>query len=91
MTRWNGTIVECCYAVSFMLTVAYAEFRIFALYAECHNAECRHTGCRYAKFRIVALYAECHHTECRYTGCCGAVKKTWNNEVKNLLLHRKVL
>jgi hypothetical protein len=72
MTLWNGTIVECCV---FYADFVYAEFRIFALYAECHNAECHHTGCRYDEFRILALCAECHHTECRYAKSCGAVKK----------------
>jgi hypothetical protein len=33
-------MVECCHTVSFMLTVAYAECRKLALYAECHYAQC---------------------------------------------------
>jgi hypothetical protein len=37
---------ECFYSVSFMLTVVYAESRKFALYAECHYAECRCTKWR---------------------------------------------
>jgi hypothetical protein len=33
-------MAECCYAVSFMLTVVYAECRKLALYADCRYAEC---------------------------------------------------
>ncbi len=39
-------IAECCYVVSFMLAVAYAECRKLALYAERHYAECRCDECR---------------------------------------------
>ncbi len=81
----SGMLLFCVFYADFV----YAEFRIFALYAECHNAECHHsecrydefrisalcTECRYDEFRILALCAECHHTECRYAKSCGAVKK----------------
>jgi hypothetical protein len=32
---------QCCYALSFKLTVLYAECHQLALCAECHYAECR--------------------------------------------------
>jgi hypothetical protein len=35
-------MVECCYPVSFMLTVMYSECRKLALYADFHYAECRY-------------------------------------------------
>jgi hypothetical protein len=44
-------MVKCGYTVSFMLTVVYAECLKLALYAECHNAECRYALC---------YYIECH-------------------------------
>jgi hypothetical protein len=34
-------MVDCCYAVSFMLTVGYAECSKLALYTESRHAECR--------------------------------------------------
>jgi hypothetical protein len=43
-------MVECSYAVSFMLTVVYAECRQLALYAECHYAKCRYAECHGADF-----------------------------------------
>jgi hypothetical protein len=42
--KQNATLsmmIECCYAVSFMLTVGYAELSKYALNADCHYAECR--------------------------------------------------
>jgi hypothetical protein len=41
-------MVECCYTVSFTLSVVNAECHKLALYAQCHYAECQ--------------YAECHGT-----------------------------
>ncbi len=40
--------VECCYVVSLMLTVVYAECECRKL-AECQNAECRYGEWRYAE------------------------------------------
>jgi hypothetical protein len=37
---------QCCYALSFMLTVLYAECHQLALCAECHYAECHYAECR---------------------------------------------
>ncbi len=51
-------MVECCCAVSFMPTVAYAECHKLALYV----------GFHYAVYR----YAECHYTECHYPECQNA-------------------
>jgi hypothetical protein len=45
-----------CYAVSFMLTVAYAECHKLALYAECHCAEFRYAECRYSECCDAILY-----------------------------------
>ncbi len=44
-------MLECCYAVSFMSTVAYVERH----YAECVYAECHYNECH---------YDECHYNEC---------------------------
>ncbi len=44
-------MVECCYAVSFVLPVVYAECHKLVHYAECHYAECH--------------YGECYYTQCR--------------------------
>jgi len=41
-----GIMVECYYALSFMLTVTHGECSKLALYAECH-----YTECRYAEYR----------------------------------------
>jgi hypothetical protein len=43
-----------------MMNVVYAQCLKYALYAECHFAECR--------------YAEGHFAECRYAECHGASK-----------------
>ncbi len=43
-------IVEC-YAVSFILTITYAEFREMALYAECNYTQCHYSECRFAECR----------------------------------------
>ncbi len=50
------TIVECCYAVSFMMTVVYAEIHILAHYAKCHYPECHYAECCYAGSRGTILY-----------------------------------
>jgi hypothetical protein len=34
-------MVECCYALSFMLTVVYTECQKLGLYTNCQYAECR--------------------------------------------------
>jgi hypothetical protein len=44
-------MLECCYTVSSMLTVGYAECHKLALHAECHYAEYHYADCR---------YVECH-------------------------------
>ncbi len=68
-------MVECCYAMSFMKTVVYAEFRKLALYAECHYAEfhyakCHYAECHYAEFHYTKChYAECHYAECHHAEC----------------------
>ncbi len=48
-------MVECCYAVAFMLIVVYDECHKLALYGECHNAEWN--------------FAECHNAECHFAKC----------------------
>jgi hypothetical protein len=64
---YNSGMLLCCV---FYADFVYAEFRIFALYAECHNAECRLTECRYDEFRILALCTECHYDEFRILTLC---------------------
>jgi hypothetical protein len=44
-----------------MLSVAYAECRKCAPYAECRYDGCHYAECHYAQFR----YTECHYAECR--------------------------
>ncbi len=43
-------LVECCYAVSFLLTVVYAHCLKLALCAGYHYAKCHYAECRCAKF-----------------------------------------
>jgi hypothetical protein len=40
-----------------MPSVAYAEFRKLALYAECRHAECHYAECHYAECRGALIYA----------------------------------
>jgi hypothetical protein len=42
-------MVECCYALSFMLTVVYTVCRKLTLYVGHHFAECRYPDCRYGE------------------------------------------
>jgi hypothetical protein len=56
-------MVEPGYAVSFMLTVVYADCHKLAL-SECHYAE-HHYAERH--------YAECHYAECHYAVCLGPI------------------
>jgi hypothetical protein len=48
-------MAECCYDVSFMLTVLYAYCRKLALYTECCYAKCRYAECRGAAFSILTI------------------------------------
>ncbi len=43
-------MADCCYDVSFMLAVVYADYRKLALYTECCYAKCRYAECRGAAF-----------------------------------------
>jgi hypothetical protein len=45
-------IVECCCAVSFIMTIVYADCRKLTLNAECHYAECRYAECRGTNFIV---------------------------------------
>jgi hypothetical protein len=58
-------MVVCCYAVSIMPNVMFAECRILSLYAECHNAECYNAECH---------NAECYNAECHYVECRGTIR-----------------
>ena len=44
----NVIMLSVIYAVSFMLSVIYAERHKQAIYAECRYAECRYAECRSA-------------------------------------------
>jgi hypothetical protein len=48
-------MIECCYAVTFMLTVTYGECHNLALYVECHYVECHFAECRGAVTATVLL------------------------------------
>jgi hypothetical protein len=45
-------MVECCYAVSFVLTT---EWRTLAIYDEWHYAECHYAECRGAVYTLAAV------------------------------------
>ncbi len=67
---------ELCYAVSFVLTVVYAELRKLAFYAKCHYTECNYAECHYAECHYAEChYAECHYAESHYADCHSAM---WN-------------
>jgi len=51
-------MVECCCAVSLMVTVMNAECRKLALNAKCHNANCRYAECRGA-FLLQKSHKKC--------------------------------
>jgi hypothetical protein len=73
----SGMRLECCSAVSLMLTVMHVECRKSALCAECHYAKCHYAECHYAECHYTEChYAECHYAKCRYPECRGAVEVT---------------
>ncbi len=75
-------MVKCGYTVSFMLTVMYSECHKLALYAECHNAECRYAMCH---------YAECH-VAISPTNMCNVQRCQYNlNSAKDVALFRQHL
>jgi hypothetical protein len=50
-------MVKCCYAVSFLLTVGFAECRKLSPYVECHKGECHYAECRFADFHGAVIFA----------------------------------
>jgi hypothetical protein len=74
-------MAERCYAMSLIVSFAYAECHFQAFYVDYRYVECRYAECSYAECRlsvvmvsvIMLCYAECHNAECRHADCSYSV------------------